>query len=75
MSLDKKLKQLYSGILDKWLADDTAIDQQILRDINSYILSVKSNLHKTKLLALQKKLANKYPNILEHNTNQLDFPE
>ncbi len=75
MSLDKKLKQLYSNMLDSWLLDNTQIDVQVLRDINAYVLAVKSNLHKTKLLSLQKKLANKYPSILEHHGNNLEFPE
>ncbi len=76
MSLDKKLRSLYSGILDGWLVDNTQIEVQLLRDINAYVMAMKANAHKSKLLAMQKRLVNKYPtSILEHHNNNLDFPE
>jgi hypothetical protein len=73
-NLDKKLQTLYSNLLDDWISNPTNTDSQLLRDINAYIINMKNNKHKSKLLSMQKKLISRTPqHILE--TDTFSFPE
>ncbi len=77
MSLDRKLKNLYSNKLDAWLDGSEPVDPQVLRDINAYVIAVKSNAHQKKLISLRKKLekSGKVPvHVLEGLDNFYKFP-
>jgi hypothetical protein len=74
MSLDKKLQTLYSNLLDDWISNPTNTSSQLLRDINAYVINMKNNKHKSKLLAQQKKLASKLPSHIL-NSDIFSFPE